>query len=847
MRPTVKIFFLVVTIGLIFVSESLAKKKINKEGVGSSKALKRSVRSAEEGDVAEVGSTEEDYADPVPDPFAKNPKWSNFVHRVDAISASLKELTNTLSGLLSSPAPDSLLPFAKEFAKHFVQLNDFFSPLHDELNDGAAYTVGLTDLKKLNRWAREPPAGKLDKARLKWIEVNGFAITVHYIFDRLYPEIKKWGLTEADDSVTTAYPTWLQTISGYEGGDKPTYELRQLEHLSTMINTDIDAEGEKGHMIRSLEKILRKHLSGWDPDSDYNIYCFGNNEFGIIHDTFDLLTDAALFLSMADMKHAVLNATSAVLKEWEAQTGGGEEGDITKAASPSDLTGKFETIFQEMKTKIDRKIRIAEILENTDLIIPGPTTFKCDKPPGDHGTEEPTPNQPDGHNPIENPHRIPPGGSPPLFPPSQWGKPKPDPLSPKAEGERPDLDPQSGPTHPLPIGYIDKRPAEFQFAAFSKAYMGYLEAETVLNPDGSCKSTCPDFKRPTPTCANKTVDCEGYRNAYCEAGTKDCLAESKCTADARKCMRTSYKVSFCPSKKPTRIYEWIDINGTLVGKESDEGPDTCEQDTKKVAERWEMDFGIILNAPQYCEVCLCVCDSPMSADGIHWFDLQPVEAEEGFVITSLKFVQKDNIIRLDAEQGKLLENGKVDQSTLSWIPSPTPDSNDPAKATQLGGSENGFRKLGLDMIYGTTKEVITGIKVVRTGDTLHLSAKTTEVTINGSFASGGKSEWKDANYPTPLEKKKKVDLEDRVSSLKQKGPSQPKEAPENKMVVQFDASSLAKDAGQNVIPYFDIQPTRHHTVRKALNAIGILYKTKKGYGGFVSPTITPWREFTPFL
>ncbi|CAG7716240.1 unnamed protein product, partial [Allacma fusca] len=99
-------------------------------------------------------------------------------------------------------------------------------------------------------------------------------------------------------------------------------------------------------------------------------------------------------------------------------------------------------------------------------------------------------------------------------------------------------------------------------------------------------------------------------------------------------------------------------------------------------------------------------------------------------------------------------------------------------------------------------------------------AKTTEVTINGSFASGGKSEWKDANYPTPLEKKKKVDLEDRVSSLKQKGPSQPKEAPENKMVVQFDASSLAKDAGQNVIPYFDIQPTRHHTVRKALNAIG---------------------------
>lgn len=101
------------------------------------------------------------------------------------------------------------------------------------------------------------------------------------------------------------------------------------------------------------------------------------------------------------------------------------------------------------------------------------------------------------------------------------------------------VDSQSGPEHPLPSGYIDNRPAKFDFASFSQAYMGYLEAETVLNPDGSCKSTCPDYRRPTPTCENKTIDCPGYRREYCEPGKDNCLEKSTCNSEARN-------VSVCP-------------------------------------------------------------------------------------------------------------------------------------------------------------------------------------------------------------------------------------------------------------------------------------------------------------
>ena len=43
--------------------------------------------------------------------------------------------------------------------------------------------------------------------------------------------------------------------------DKATYELKLLEDLTSTINFEMDANGEKGHMMRSLEKILRKHVS----------------------------------------------------------------------------------------------------------------------------------------------------------------------------------------------------------------------------------------------------------------------------------------------------------------------------------------------------------------------------------------------------------------------------------------------------------------------------------------------------------------------------------------------------------------------------------------------------------
>ena len=187
------------------------------------------------------------------------------------------------------------------------------------------------------------------------------------------------------------------------------------------------------------------------------------------------------------------------------------------------------------------------------------------------------------------------------------------------------------------------------------------------------------------------------------------------------------------------------------------------------------------------------------------------------------------------------DQGKVDQSAVKWVDVPAGDKSDKSRYVQLAAPD-GFRKLALDMVYGKRNQVITGVKFVQKGDTLYLSAQVSEVNPDTGALAGGAGEWNEGNYPEPDPVRKKINLDEKVSSLAQLGPSQPYNVPENKRYIKFDATSLPQDAGQAVIPFFDVQAVRHHTIRKPLNAIGILYKAKKTYGGFISPTITPWRK-----
>lgn len=46
------------------------------------------------------------------------------------------------------------------------------------------------------------------------------------------------------------------------------------------------------------------------------------------------------------------------------------------------------------------------------------------------------------------------------------------------------------------------------------------------------------------------------------------------------------------------------------------------------------------------------------------------------VVTGVRFIKKDRVIHLQAQEGKLLAGGLIDQSTLSWLPLPHVDVED---------------------------------------------------------------------------------------------------------------------------------------------------------------------------
>ena len=74
----------------------------------------------------------------------------------------------------------------------------------------------------------------------------------------------------------------------------------------------------------------------------------------------------------------------------------------------------------------------------------------------------------------------------------------------------------------------------------------------------------------------------------------------------------------------------------------------CKGETRVAKERWEMEYGVILRNPQYCELCVCTCMTPQNPEDQHYVDLTPQEAdvESGFIVSAVRFVQEDKILRL---------------------------------------------------------------------------------------------------------------------------------------------------------------------------------------------------------
>ncbi len=148
--------------------------------------------------------------------------------------------------------------------------------------------------------------------------------------------------------------------------------------------------------------------------------------------------------------------------------------------------------------------------------------------------------------------------------------------------------------------------------------------------------------------------------------------------------------------------------------------------------------------------------------------------------------------------------------------------------------------MSLDIVTGEVNEVVTLIRVAAVDGVLGLDVFFKKLDENGRLNPNAIDEQR-APFPAPTIPKAKVEMNEVCSPAFQRGPSQPFNIPNNGEFIEFDATSLEKDAGQAVVPFFDLQPVHSYFPgRRPLTSVGVLYKSKQGSGGFLSPIISVW-------
>ncbi len=68
--------------------------------------------------------------------------------------------------------------------------------------------------------AKTEPTSNMDKGRLKWIEVNAMAATIHHVFDLIPKTLESWGLEDVAENAELVYPSWVSTaVINTTGGE----------------------------------------------------------------------------------------------------------------------------------------------------------------------------------------------------------------------------------------------------------------------------------------------------------------------------------------------------------------------------------------------------------------------------------------------------------------------------------------------------------------------------------------------------------------------------------------------------------------------------------------------------
>ncbi|KAH8388542.1 hypothetical protein KR093_009159 [Drosophila rubida] len=359
----------------------------------------------------------------------------------------------------------------------------------------------------------------------------------------------------------------------------------------------------------------------------------------------------------------------------------------------------------------------------------------------------------------------------------------------------------------------------------TRLLQGYVENEVNLNNEDSCSKTCPDYQNTTRT------GC--FEDEFCSK-------QPQCSGKIYDCQFFDSDVSVCQSPvNSNRRYEYIEYsNGNTLGEYNG-----CWRDVDKVESwnRWIF---------TKCSYCFCLCDE-LGPKSDRYFNLRETisDVKANKVVTGVRFIKKNRVFHIQIQQGQLLPRGAINESTLDWIPVDDYKINDTTVMDGVDYHTLTYTSRSLDLTEIKKSDdpsfVVTGVRLgswfglnleVHFSKFDFVKGELVEPEVNGVWETNNiyaRERVNPDNADLPTRAKKKL-FETLV----------PKSDQYNQFV-EFVNTGVDKDAAQATVPFIDIREVVS-IPPVPLGGIGLSYKGKEGYGGFVLPEIINY-DILPYI
>ncbi|KAJ3646679.1 hypothetical protein Zmor_024255 [Zophobas morio] len=349
---------------------------------------------------------------------------------------------------------------------------------------------------------------------------------------------------------------------------------------------------------------------------------------------------------------------------------------------------------------------------------------------------------------------------------------------------------------------------------------GYIINMKNMHPRGQCRQECKDFTHV------KTEKC--FQNKWCK--------EQPPCSKIIKCEFKSAAMNVCRSnmRRTNRRYEYIDEPGIERN---------CTDTSVYLETQSRGLFDI-------CDYCYCICEEDMpSADRYISLRTAVADVSDNRIVTGIRFIKNNGIIHFQVQDGKLMSYGKIDQSTVRWVPVrkfTVTDRNvhenvDYHKLTWQ------HRRVQLNDVFADEGFVITGVRFKQIGHHLRLNLEILTAPVN--YAIGKLINPKNTSTYKGIPNIGLVNKFGKELRLSQPDvPSRDRKASivsSTNKYVQFTTTDYYKDAGQTTVPFFDAKAAESRG--SPLVGIGIFHRGVEESGGFIVPRIyalnLPKRKF----